>query len=774
MEWVVWVYDTAVGEYKDREAIWIWSIDSDGGYHLIIDPNFRDYFYIDSRYIDVRELNQILRMELGNLYRDIEVDEVTRKLYGVENKFYKISGGFEAVKKASGVLSKKVGEGIYEDDIRPSQKYIMDMNLNPCGWYRYKVSNVTTIDNVSVGVLEEFTPVEERPHPEVRVFSIDVILGSKYGEPDPEYDQVLGIMTYDGENVNNYLLDGNDYNIIRLLETDVSRVDPHVIVGFELNQYILPYLTERLKKLRRGLKIGKIGSEAHQSVLGHFSVGGRINIDLKEYVDDLPIFQRKTLEELAGYMKMDLPEHAIDKYLYYDYWSRDREKLIKYVEWRVKAIYNAFKGLEDHIFVLSNITGIPPDYVFTASSGRQAEYYIMKIARRRGEVTPKVGLRRYRTYPGGLVLNPKPGLHDNIAVIDYKSMYPSIMIKYNISPETIVKSSEGNVIYFDEIGYGVRSDVRGLIPTILEELIRRRDEIRSRLKNLEPSSREYKLLDARQRVLKILANTMYGYMGWIGARWYSYEGASIVTYLGRRTISLSIDKARELRLNIIYGDTDSIFVDYNIKLINELIKWVSDTLGLEAKIDKVFKKILFTEAKKRYAGLTEDGSIEIVGLEYVRRDWCDYAREAQYVIVKNLLEGASKDKLLNLFRDFVRRLRRKEVDIRKLIIWEQITRPLSEYKVNAPHIEVAKRLSQGGWRIKKGMFIGYVINKGSGPLYKRAVHYTKADPNYIDWDYYIYNQLLPAIVRILSPVGIGEKTLESIARGGGVGLDMFV
>jgi len=348
------------------------------------------------------------------------------------------------------------------------------------------------------------------------------------------------------------------------------------------------------------------------------------------------------------------------------------------------------------------------------------------------------------------------------------------MIKYNISPETIVKSSEGNVVYFDEIGYGVRSDIRGLIPTILEELIRRRDEIRSRLKSLDPSSREYKLLDARQRVLKILANTMYGYMGWIGARWYSYEGASIVTYLGRRTISLSIDKAKELGLNIIYGDTDSIFVDYNIDLINELIKWVSDTLGLEAKIDKVFKKILFTEAKKRYAGLTEDGSIEIVGLEYVRRDWCDYAREAQYVIVKNLLEGASKDKLLNLFRDFVRRLRRKEVDIRKLIIWEQITRPLSEYKVNAPHIEVAKSLSQEGWRIKKGMFIGYIINKGSGPLYKRAVHYTKADPNYIDWDYYIYNQLLPAIVRILSPVGISEKTLESIARGGGVGLDMFV
>ena len=772
----IWIFDTAIGEYKGKDVIWIWGSDKAGNFHLLVEPHYKDYFYVDKSRVSYEQIQDLFRMNLGSLFKSIHLEEVSKKLYGVYSDFIKVLGEFEVIKKASDIVEKKFGDDvIFEDDIRPSQKFIMDNEITPCQWYRIDYDPIDENDNVKIGLLKDISPVlEEKDYPNLKILSMDAILGSKYGAPDPDLDPVIGIIAFDGKEYYEFISDGSDMKVIEELEKLVKNVDPHVILGFETNSIIFPYLVERGKRFKRIPKLGKFGTEIHQSVLGHFSIGGRINIDLKEYVDDLPFFQRKTLEELADYLRLKSIEYPIDKYLYYQYWMESRDELINYIRWRLKVIYESYNKLIDHIFALSNTTGIPPDYVLTASSGRQAEYYIMRIARRRDEIVPKVRQRPYKPYPGGLVLKPKKGLIENIAVIDYKSMYPSIMIKYNISPETIISTPEGDVLFFEEVGYGVRRDVDGLFPTILRDLVQKRDNIRKMMKDVDPKSSVYKILDARQRVLKILANTMYGYMGWLGARWYSYEGASIVTYLGRRTITLSIDKANSIGLEVVYGDTDSLFVKNDEDKVKVLLNWISEELGLEAKIDKIYKRILFTEAKKRYAGLTIDGALEIVGLEYVRRDWCDYAREAQHTIVQMVLEGASKDKILDVFRDYVRNLRRKNVDVRKLIIWEQITKAIEEYKVNAPHVEVARRLMQDGWRVKRGVFIGYIILKGDGPLYKRAVHYTKVDTKLIDWDYYIFNQLLPVVSRVLTPIGISEKTLESIARSGGVGLDMFV
>jgi len=776
MDKILWIYDTAIGEYQGKDVIWIWSLDDDGNYYLLIDDRFKDYFYIDSSKLSLDNLKNILRNSLRDKFKDIEFENVIKLLFGKEKNFIKLSGTFSSIKEASDVLSSKYGRNIlFENDLRPSQKYIMDKSISPTKWYKIEYDEVEEESGVSIGLVKDIAEADVgKEYPRLKIVSIDMILGSKYGAPDSDIDPILGYILYDGKDFHEYYIEGNDSKLIDNLEDEINRLDPHVIVGFETNSILWPYLNDRSKKYKKVPKIGKLGGELHQSVLGHFSIGGRINIDLKEYVNDIPIFQRKTLEELSEYLKLKLFKYPVDRLLYYQYWSNDREKLLNYIRWRVKTIYESYKLLEDHIYALSETTYIPPDYVLTASSGRRAEYFIMKVARSRNEVVPNIRERVYRTYPGGLVLKPKRGLHSNIAVIDYKSMYPTLMIKYNVSPETIVSEPGGDTTFFEEIGYGVRRDRKGLLPTILEELTKKRDEIKSVLKKLDHTSRLYKILDARQRVLKILSNTMYGYMGWMGARWYSYEGASIVTYLGRRTIGLSIDKAKEIGLDIIYGDTDSIFINYDEDKVNILLNWMEKDLGLEAKIDKIFKKILFTEAKKRYAGLTTDGDIEVVGLEYVRRDWCEYARDAQYNILKHLLEGYPKNKLLDIFREYVKKLRRKEVSINKLIIWEQITKSLDEYKVNAPHVEVARKLSSEGWRVKRGVFIGYVIYKGEGPLYKRAIHYTKAEPKYIDWEYYIFNQLLPVAIRILSPIGISDKTLESIAHGAGMGLDMFV
>ncbi len=767
-----WIFDIASDDNGER--IYIWGLSQDGEPYLFVDTSFKDFFYVVD--VNLDRLRTRLIEALGSRFREISINSSRKVVDGVTRDVYIVSGPEETLKLASRAITSFFGEGkIFEDDVRYTQKYILYKGLRVCEWYEVEHGDEIRLDGFKGYQLISYESAEEALQPDLKTVSIDFVISSVQGSPDPERDPVNAILVFDGDNIREFILeDGNDIRLIREFIDYIARLDPDVIISFYGNRMFYPYLVNRLKRAGLTVDIGRYPKEIHQSILGHFSIGGRINIDLYEYVDDIPFFQRKTLEELAEYLRIDGPNKVVDILLYNRYWREERDTLLEYISWRVKAMYAAYKALEGDIYTLSNVTGIPPDYVLTSSSGRQVEFYIMSEAVKRGLVIPRSVERYVRSYPGGLVIKPVVGLHKDVCVIDFKSMYPSLMIKYNISPETVVSSPVDEGFFFEEIGLGVRIDVDGLFPEILKTLLRLRNEARERLSNLSKTSPEYRLLDARQRIYKILANTVYGYMGWPQARWYSYEGASLVTYLGRRTISQAIEYASELGLEVIYGDTDSLFVRYDGDKVGRLLNRIESELGLEAKIDKIYRSILFTEAKKRYAGYTYDSSIDVVGLEYTRRDWCDYARELQYEVIKAVLIDGDKKKAIDIFRDYVSRIRKGEVPLEKLVIWEQITRSLKDYKANAPHIEVAKELEKRGWRIRRGMFIGYIVLKGSGPIYKRSVYYVEADPDKVDVNYYIYHQLLPVVHRVLSPLGVSRSSLEAVAAGTGRGLDMFM
>lgn len=770
-----WLYDISTGEYDGKEVIWLWCLDEGGNVHILIDPVYKNYFYVSLESIEEDQLRRYLISEFGRR-ADEMVEEVTKNLLGSQKRFIKITCEENLVREVAQKLRRKLGEhALYEDDIRITIKYLIDKKLSPSSWYEIDVEPLYSHDGLQYCIVKEVkSELADKPAPSLKTISVELLAVSKLGTPDPQKDPIQYVVVYDGVDYKELTVERDDVNVLRDVSEYIRSVNPNVIVTFRGNTFIWPYLVERAKYRGVKLNIGLPDAEPHQSLYGHFSIAGRLNVDLKEYVDDIPALQRKTLEELADLLGLPEPEVYIDEFRLYDYWVKNKEVVKNYLKWRAKVLWNAYKILEDHILSLSNITGIPADFVLTASSGRQIEHYIMRKTREFNEVIPKVLERPFRTYPGGLVLEPKPGLHRDVAVIDYKSMYPTLILKHNISPETISTKAGVNVTYYEEAGVGVRNDIKGLFPTIVETLLKERDAIRVRMKNIPKESDEYRILDTRQKILKVLSNTVYGYMGWRDARWYCFEGASLVTFLGRNVIGKSLKKAEELGLKVIYGDTDSLFVHYDKDKVDKLITWISEELGLEAKVEKVYRTVLFTEAKKRYAGVTVDNKIDVVGLEYVRRDWCDYARETQYEFIKMVLsDHVDRNKIINEFRNRISKLRSRAVPVEKLIIWEQITRPLDEYKANAPHISVARKLVEAGWKITKGIFIGYVIHKGEGPLYKRAVHYTEADLKLIDVDYYIMNQVLPVVKRIVEPIGISEKTLLSVATTSWTGLDTF-
>jgi DNA polymerase I len=665
----------------------------------------------------------------------------------------------------------------YEDDIRFSNKYLLKNMLSPSKWYRVQYIESGSSGNVVTGVLKGLDYSAELLHfPNLRILALDMIVASPIGEPDPDTDPILAITISGGSIDQQFILSDSDAELINKLNKLVADYNPHLILTFEGNSFIWPYLTERAKNLNLNINIGVFNQEIHQSLHGHYSIPGRLNIDLKEYVEGNPLLQRKTIEELAEFLGLPAARKPLDRLLYFEIWNQNRSALLEYSKWKVQVILRAFELLMEEIFSLSAITGLPADYVLTASTGYQVENYIMKNALSMGEIIVKPPGHWRGTYTGGLVLPPEPGIHRDICVIDFKSMYPNIIMKYNISPDTIVRESTASnkIRYYDEVGVGIDLSKEGLFPKIIKKLIDERDKIKVQIDKYGAGSVERRILDAHQRVLKVLANAMYGYMGWTGARFYSWEGAQLVTYLGREIITKSKEKCEELGLKIVYGDTDSLFVNYDEDKIRRLLHWIEDELGMEAKIDRIYKVLLFTEAKKRYAGLTIEDYIDIVGLEYVRRDWCEYAKETQYKLIDMVLRDRNKEEILNYFRERVKKLNDQKVSMEKLIIWEQITRRLDEYKAMSPHIAVAEELALKGWKIRKGMFIGYIILRGSGPLYKRAVHHTMARIEDIDWEYYIYKQVIPVSARVLEPIGITKDDLESIASGLHFGMDRFL
>jgi len=477
----------------------------------------------------------------------------------------------------------------------------------------------------------------------------------------------------------------------------------------------------------------------------------------------------KTLENVADFLGvMKTEEHTlIEDVDFPEHWEspEKRPMLLKFSKENTQCVMGIAQAMLDFAMQMSNLVGLPLDHVGTAAIGFRVEWFLIREAYRIGELVPKRVERPYFPYAGAVVLEPKPGVHENIAVLDFKSMYPNIMITHNVSPDTYASPSEPEpscgVNVAPEVKHRFRREPSGFYKEVLSHLIAARDEIRPKLKKLDPKSAEYRVLDARQKAVKVITNASYGYTGWIGARWYVKPVAEATTAWGRHVISSTIQLAKKVGLEVVYGDTDSIFIEHEPEKVEKVCEEIGETLGLEIKPDKVYIRILFTEAKKRYCGLLPDGQLDIVGLEVIRGDWAAVAKNVQEKVLDIVLKDQSPEKAAKFVREYVLDLRAKKVPYRDLIIWKTLTKPIEEYAVRAPHVEAAKTLKKEGWDLSLGDKIGYVIITGLGHLYEKAKPYMLASYDDVDIEYYVSKQVVPAASRILTMFGITEEKLLS-------------
>lgn len=388
------------------------------------------------------------------------------------------------------------------------------------------------------------------------------------------------------------------------------------------------------------------------------------------------------------------------------------------------------------------------------------------------------------SYSGGLVLEPTTGLYNNfILVMDFNSLYPSIIQEYDICFTTI--DPKKCLISTDL----KPSKSKGILPCEIKKLVDLRKEAKIQLANNSLSQDEKVQLEIKQKALKVIANSIYGCLGFAFSRFYAQHLAALVTGKGRDILLDSKSLVENLGYEVIYGDTDSLMVKTQCRTLDEVYE-VGDKIQteinrkydlLEIGIDSVFRRMLLLK-KKKYAGLSvskdSDGKLqysrEVKGLEIIRHDWSLMVRNTASAVLDQILpvpedegedplsiEGMVKE-IKDGLKMLVKALRANEFSLSDFVTKKVLSKDPDEYLRALPHSVAAARYNKStfGKRLGSGDTIPYIIcNDGTrSSVTQRAYHIENARQKInsgeikVDIDYYITNQLLPVLTRLCEPI----------------------
>ncbi len=776
-----WLLDINPKIDKDKGTLelWLWGIDGNGNRVLVIDRNFTAYFY--AVLMEGSDASKVAEAIMKSFASSIVKTEVaSRRFFGKPVKTIKVycRVATETGKVASSLRSFEGVKDCLEDDFRAAMRYLIDNDVVPCNWHKVEAEEEANPEGVRVTkVYTAYSPpkqIEDISVPMLRILGFSMICYSREGSPKPDRNPVLIISTAANSGEEKQFIakeDKDDKTVIEAFIAYICQFDPDIITSYGANTVDWTYLKGRSRKLKLKLNFDRAKREPHTSVYGHVSTTGVVNIDLADFMDVFPEVKVKTLWNLADHLGvMKDKQTIVEDVEFADYWDdkQHREELCRFGLDSACKVQGAIILLLDFALQLSSLTSLLLDHVMTAAVGFRVEWFLIKQGQKIGELVPKRLEQTYIPYVGGLVLSPKPGLHENIAVLDFKSMYPNIMINYNLSPDTYIAPDEpepsSGVYVAPEVGHKFRKSPAGFYKESLTYLINVRGTIRHRMKTIKPTTVEYRVLDARQKAVKVITNAAYGYAGWVGARWYVKPVAEAASAWGRHIILTASKMAEKAGLSVVYGDTDSLFLSYDQAKVAELEQEIKRDLKLDVEIGEKYQRIFFTEAKKRYAGLRQDGSLDIVGLEVIRGDWAEVAKKVQEHVLNIILREQSAKNAVGYVRGVVEDLKHHKVPLHDLVIWKTLTKAPDSYAIKAPHVEAAKILKEKGWRLTGGDKVGYVILEGKGRLYNRVKPYVFAKSKEVDVDYYITNQVLPAASRILAFFDVTKAELQKEAK----------
>ncbi|MCX8162978.1 MAG: DNA-directed DNA polymerase [Candidatus Micrarchaeota archaeon] len=783
------------------------------------------YFYVDAPYSEAQKILALKTIQKGREIKPIKIEQVKKIVKGKEKELLKVYFKYPSDVPIFRELIKTYEK--YEYDILFGRRYLIDKGLGPFYKIKYKREGRW---------IKEILGFEEKDT-KLRIIALDIETYNPQGMPRPDKDPILMISYYflDEENniekgeVLSYKKSSlpyvkvfeNEKEIIENFVKIIKELDPEVLVGFNSANFDIPYIIERAKKHNIKLDIAKDGTSIRIDKRGQYQkilINGRVHIDLYPVLRFFSFIgtyklNRYTLETAYQSIVQESEwKKEIDRLEIYKIWDEEKnlDKLFEYSLFDARATLEITKKILPLEVELSKVTCLPLSDTIGATSSQLIESLILHHATKRNEVVPNkpdeqtARERALNPIEGAFVKTPNPGIYEKIMVFDFRGLYPSIIISHNIDPFTIIakeeehKYKEGEY-YVSPIGVKFLKEPKGIIPYILEKILNARSELKNMLKKLQPASTEYKTIWARQQSLKILANSYYGYLAFARSRYYSRACAQSITAWGRYFINKTIEDAQKNGFEVLYADTDSVFLLLNNKTKQDALNWMEKynsslpgTMELELEAyyprgvfvsKKIEKKEEYTGAKKKYALLDENGGIKIRGFELVRRDWAIIAKETQKKVLEAILKEGSQQKAIDVVKETIKQIRENKVPIEKMIIETQLTKNLEDYEAKSPELVAALKFNRKtkGEKLTRGSIIRFVITKDlNAPedLFKNCKRLKQAQTkkssltnislkaetveyakNY-DSEYYINHQVIPAVLRILKELGINADDLK--------------
>jgi DNA polymerase-2 len=670
-----------------------------------------------------------------------------------------------SIRRLRTVLEEK-GIECYEADIKFEMRYLIDMDIRGFITLQGPSHSDGRVDHVFISPT---VAAAERHELDLRLLSIDIET-SEQGLDDTS-SPIYSIGLY-GDGIEEVLFNGascegatacaDEKLLLQSFRRRILNHDPDVIVGWNIVDFDMHYLAKRFKAHGMPFDIGRSEAALHLRTESSFirasraQVEGRMVLDgmhlLRDYFYRFDDYRLDTAaRELIGDEKLRFDGDMTELY------ERDPSMLARYNLHDAYLVYRILKEerLIELTMMLSTLTGMQMDRVKASIATLDSLY--LRRARSLSIICPSVKGGTRMAVTGGYVEEPDVGIYDHVLLCDFRSLYPSIIATFNIDPLTFEK---GDICAPNGACFGTGTSV---IPALVLELLKERQ--------VAKAGGEY----TKQFAIKIIMNSIFGVLGNPNCRFYNSDVANAVTAFGRQIIQNTATVVERMGYHVIYGDTDSIFVlsraddtegalQVGQRIEQEINVFYKDYIWrhyhrqnhIHLEFETHFERFYLPRqrhddkgAKKRYAGLV-DGELRIVGLEYVRRDWTQLAKEFQYELLRKVFFDEDYQSFI---RDYVRDLKEGRHDD-KLVYRKRLRKGVNEYtKTTPPHVKAARQL---GPRVhENGMLIEYLMTK-RGPEPAQIAHG-------IDYAHYIEKQVRSIASSVLTLLGL--KFEDVVADG---------